>query len=205
MKLTWLGHACFVIEEAGYRIVADPYLRVEGYPHMHTQAHQYTCSHQHLDHFGPERVELLPQRESPFTVRTVDTFHDEKGGTLRGTNTIHVYEAGGVRIAHLGDLGHVLSETQVEAIGPLDAVLIPVGGFYTIDAETAKTVCGQLKPRIIVPMHYHHPPHGLSNVAGVENFLGLWAAEAVHRMEGNTLEITPDKSGVWVPKYVMPE
>lgn len=205
MKLTWLGHACFVIEEAGYRIVADPYLRVEGYPHMHTQAHMYTCSHQHPDHFGPERVELLAEAKNPFTVRTVDSFHDEKGGALRGANTIHIYEANGLRVAHLGDLGHVLSDAQAQAIGGLDAVLIPVGGFYTIDAAAARAVCGQLRPRIIVPMHYYHAPHGLSNVAGVEDFLALWDADQVHRMEGNTLEVTADKRGVWVPAYVMPE
>lgn len=205
MKLTWLGHACFVLEHQGYRIVADPYLRVEGYPHMHTQAHMYTCSHQHLDHFGPERVELLESTASPFTIRTVSTFHDDQGGALRGTNTIHIYEAGGVRVAHLGDLGHALSEEQVDAIGPLDAVLIPVGGYYTIDAAAAKAVCEQLKPRVIVPMHYHHAPHGLSVVAGVEDFLSHWDTADIHRLDTNTFQLTGEMRGVWVPQYIIPE
>ncbi|MBQ8852346.1 MAG: MBL fold metallo-hydrolase, partial [Oscillibacter sp.] len=154
MKLTWLGHACFVLEHEGYRVVADPYLRVEGYPHMHTQAHACTCSHQHLDHNGAQRVDLLPEQASPFTIRTLETFHDDAQGTLRGKNLIHIYSAGGVNVAHLGDLGHPLTAEQLEAIGPLDAVMVPVGGFYTIDAKTAKTVCEALQARVILPMHY---------------------------------------------------
>lgn len=205
MKLTWLGHACFVLEHEGYRIVADPYLRVEDYPHMHAQAHAYTCSHQHLDHNGPERVELLEARESPYTIEKVSTFHDPEGGSLRGTNTVHIYSAGGVRVAHMGDLGHQLTAEQVEAIGPLDAVMIPVGGFYTIDAEGAKAVCEALKPRVVIPMHYRHDGHGLAVVAGVEPFLALWDKEEVHREESNTIDITPEKNGVWVPTYHIPE
>ncbi|MBQ8390782.1 MAG: MBL fold metallo-hydrolase [Oscillibacter sp.] len=204
MKLTWLGHACFVLEHEDYRIVADPYLRVEGYPHMRAQAHAYTCSHQHLDHYGPERVELLPETKSPFTIRTVETCHDDKGGTLRGKNTIHIYSAGGMNVAHLGDLGHQLSAGQVASIGPLDAVMVPVGGFYTLDAAGAKAVCEALGARIVVPMHYRHAPHGLSNVGGVEEFLALWEEQDVHRVGGNTIEVTADKRGVWVPTYVKP-
>lgn len=204
MKLTWLGHACFVLEHEGFRIVADPYLRVEGYPHMSAQAHGYTCSHQHLDHYGPERVELLPEMESPFTIRKVETFHDDAEGALRGKNTVHVYSAGGMRVAHLGDLGHQLSPGQLQEIGPLDAVMVPVGGFYTLDAAGAKAVCEALGARIVIPMHYRHAPHGLSNVGGVEEFLKLWEEDQVHRVSANTIEVTAEKSGVWVPTYVKP-
>ena len=204
MKLTWLGHACFVIEHEGFRVAADPYLRVEGYPHMHTQAHVCTCSHQHLDHNGTVRVETLTTDAPPITIRTLETFHDEAQGTLRGKNTIHIYSAGGVNVAHLGDLGHMLTAEQVDQIGPLDAVMVPVGGFYTIGAETAKAVCQALGGRIIIPMHYRHAPHGLSNIAGVEPFLALWKKDEVHRLSGNALEVTADKSGVWVPTYHKP-
>lgn len=202
MKLTWLGHACFLLEHEGYRIAADPYLRVEGYPHMHAQAHMCTCSHQHLDHNGVSRVELLEEAKNPFTIRTLEVFHDDKEGALRGKNTIHIYSAGGMNVAHLGDLGHQLTAEQAEAIGPLDAVMVPVGGFYTIDAAGAKAVCELLRPRVIIPMHYRHAPHGLSAVAGVEPFLALW--EEVRHVGGNTIELTADKRGVWVPTYVKP-
>lgn len=109
MKLTWLGHACFLLEEDGYRIVLDPYTGVAGYPPLHIQAHAVFCSHGHFDHHATDCVELLPERESPFTVREVETFHDDRGGALRGTNTVRIFTAGGLSVAHLGDLGHQLT------------------------------------------------------------------------------------------------
>ena len=92
MKLTWLGHACFLLEEDGYRIVLDPYTGVAGYPPLHIQAHAVFCSHGHFDHHATDCVELLPERESPFTVREVETFHDDRGGALRGTNTVRILQ-----------------------------------------------------------------------------------------------------------------
>ena len=205
MKLTWLGHSCFLVEQDGYRIVLDPYRDVAGHADIRTEAHEVLCSHGHYDHSAVDGVTLLPEQKSPFVIRTVQTCHDEQGGALRGENTVHILEAGGVSVAHLGDLGHLLSAEQIEAIGPLDAVMIPVGGFYTIDGETAKAVCEALKPRIIIPMHYRHAPHGLSAVAGVEPFLQLWAEDEIHTLSGNTLEVAADKAGVWVPTYVKPK
>lgn len=117
MKLTWLGHACFLLEEDGYRIVLDPYTGVAGYPPLHIQAHAVFCSHGHFDHHATDCVELLPERESPFTVREVETFHDDRGGALRGTNTIRIFTAGGLSAVHLGDLGHQLTAEQAAAIG----------------------------------------------------------------------------------------
>ena len=117
MKLTWLGHACFLLEEDGYRIVLDPYTGVAGYPPLHIQAHAVFCSHGHFDHHATDCVELLPERESPFTVREVETFHDDRGGALRGTNTVRIFTAGGLSVAHLGDLGHPLSAEQLAAYG----------------------------------------------------------------------------------------
>ena len=171
MKLTWLGHACFLLEEDGYRIVLDPYTGVAGYPPLHIQAHAVFCSHGHFDHHATDCVELLPERESPFTVREVETFHDDRGGALRGTNTIRIFTAGGLSAVHLGDLGHQLTAEQAAAIGPVDAVLVPVGGVYTVDAAGAKAVCDALHPRCVVPMHYHHAPYGLTEVDSVEPFL----------------------------------
>ena len=88
---------------------------------------------------------------------SVLTNHDSSAGSKRGTNTVRVIETDGVRICHLGDLGHVLTEAQIEAIGRVDVLMIPVGGVYTIDARQAKQVVAQLKPRIVLPMHYKTP------------------------------------------------
>ena len=201
MKLTWLGHACFTLEQAGYVILLDPYTGVEGYPPLRAAAHAVFCSHQHFDHNAVDLVETLPPRESPFSVREISVFHDDQGGTLRGENTIRVFTAGGLSAAHLGDLGHQLSPEQLAAIGPLDLAMVPVGGTYTVDARGAKAVCEALKPRCVVPMHYRHAPYGLPNVGGVEEFLELWPKERVRRMTGPGLELEAGCSGVLVPRF----
>lgn len=245
MKLTWLGHACFLVEQDGYWILLDPYTGVEGYPALLETAsraadreqcarweakggytvtrkvrmtivreggehqnprlpvHNILCSHGHFDHNAVDQAELVPfEGECPFSIRTVETFHDEQGGALRGPNTIHILSAGGVTIAHLGDLGHQLSPEQVEAIGPLDLALVPVGGTYTVDAKGAKAVCEALNPRCVIPMHYRHAPYGLPDVAGMEDFLSLWPAGAVRRLEGPACEVDSGASGVLVPQFL---
>lgn len=201
MKLTWLGHACFLLEQDGYKIVTDPYTGVEGYPPLRTSAHEVVCSHHHFDHDAVDCVELLPKAESPFTIREVETCHDDQDGALRGANTIRVFTAGGVSAAHLGDLGHQLTAEQLAAIGPVDAVLVPVGGVYTVVARGAKAVCDAIGAKCVVPMHYRHGPYGLPNVAVVEDFLALWPRSAVRRLEGPLLELGPLSSGVLVPRF----
>ena len=201
MKLTWLGHACFLLEADGYRIVTDPYTGVPGYPPLSVSAHAVFCSHGHFDHNAVDRVTLLPHQDSPFTVREIASFHDDRGGTLRGGNTIRVFTADGISVAHLGDLGHPLSAEQLAAIGPVDAALVPVGGVYTLDATGAKSVCDALKPRCVLPMHYRHAPYGLAEVGGVEPFLALWPQAWVHRLSGPAVELTKAVSGVLVPQF----
>ena len=205
MKLTWLGHSCFLAEQDGYTILLDPYTGVEGYPPLadrKIRVHSILCSHDHFDHNAADQAEAVPfEGPCPFAVRAVETFHDGQGGALRGTNTIHILSAGGVAVAHLGDLGHQLSPEQVRAIGPLDAALVPVGGTYTVDAAGAKAVCEALNPRRVIPMHYRHAPYGLPNVAGVEDFLALWPEAEIRRLEGPFLELDGAARGVLVPQY----
>lgn len=201
MKLTWLGHACFLLEKDGYRIVTDPYTGVEGYPELRVSAHRVFCSHQHFDHNAVDQISLLPARDCPFAVREIPSFHDDRGGALRGENTIRVFEAGGISVAHLGDLGHQLSLEQLDSIGSVDAVLIPVGGFYTLGAADAMQVCEALTPSWIIPMHYRHAPYGLPNVGGVEDFLTLWEPENVHPADGPSLTLPLPAKGVWVPRF----
>lgn len=202
MKLTWLGHACFLLEQDGYRIVTDPYTGVEGYPPLDVFAHEAVCSHHHFDHDAVDCVKPLPRAKSPFAVREVETCHDEQGGALRGPNIVRIFTAGGVSVAHLGDLGHQLTAGQLAAIGPVDAVLVPVGGVYTVDAAGAKAVCDALGARCVVPMHYRHAPYGLPNVAGVEGFLALWPAEQVRRLDGPSFDVTKETGGVLVPRFL---
>lgn len=199
MKLTWLGHACFLLEQDGYKIVIDPYTEVVGHSDIQTEAHAVLCSHQHFDHNAVDGVTLLPEKENPFQIRTVETCHDDQGGTLRGQNTIHILSAGGITVAHLGDLGHQLSQEQVEAVGGVDGILIPIGGTYTVDAEGAKQVCDALKPKWVIPMHYRHGSYGFPVLLPVEAFTDLWSD--VVSLEGTEMEITVDTKGVLVPKF----
>ncbi|MBQ6205532.1 MAG: MBL fold metallo-hydrolase [Oscillospiraceae bacterium] len=205
MKLTWMGHSCFVLEHEDYRIVMDPYKGVPGYPPLKVSAHAVYCSHQHADHNAVDLVTRLSRRKNPFKVREVKTFHDENEGAERGENTIHIFSANDITVAHMGDLGHHLTLEQIEAIGPLTVMLIPVGGVYTINAMGAKSACMALRPRCTIPMHYRHDPYGLPNIEGVEPFLKLWSKSTVRRLEGPSLELTKDLSGVYVPRFVAAE
>ena len=201
MKLTWMGHACFTLEQDGYTVITDPYTGVEGYPPLAVSAHAVFCSHHHFDHDAVDCVTLLKEGNSPFIIREVPSFHDDQSGSLRGTNTIRVFTAGDVSVVHLGDLGHQLTEEQLAAIGKVDGVLVPVGGVYTVDAQGAKQVCQAIGPKWVVPMHYRHAPYGLPNVAGVEEFLALWPREQVQRLTGPSFEVTAETAGILVPAF----
>ena len=127
--------------------------------------------------------------ESPFAVETVSTFHDEKGGALRGENTIHILRAEGLTLVHCGDLGHELSEEHLKKIKGCDALLIPVGGYYTIDAQAAKAVVDVTRPRVIIPMHYRRGDVGFSEIGELSDFTDRFAEV---RYEDSPLELTRD-------------
>lgn len=203
MKLTWLGHACFAVESAGYRIILDPY-NMDVYPPLHTFGNEALCSHGHADHSYVQAVALTDGGKSPFTVEAVPTFHDEQGGALRGQNLMHILRAEGLTVVHCGDLGHFPTETQLAAISGADALLIPVGGYYTIDAATAKRVADAAGARVIVPMHYRHEPYGLRPVGTLEQFTQLYGD--VRYLDGNSFELTAaEPAGVVVPRYLPQE
>lgn len=175
MKITWLGHACFKLEEQGYAVVIDPYTGVDGYAPLVTSANEVLCSHGHGDHNHTEAVRIVKSGvASPFTVAKIASFHDGDGGKKRGENTIHLLKsASGLRIAHLGDLGHMPDDTTVEALSGCDALMLPVGGFFTIDAATARAVVGAVAPRVVLPMHYRLGPLGYPVIAELNDFLSL--------------------------------
>ena len=188
MNITWLGHSCFMLEAGGFRVLLDPYNEVPGLPAAEAEADAVYCSHSHFDHAYTEKVRLTSGKTNPFAVTEVQTFHDDQGGALRGNNVIRKFTAGGVSVAHFGDLGHPLSPAQLEALGSCDAVLIPVGGFYTIDAPTAKAVAEATGAPVVVPMHYRNGPVGFDVLGTLEDFTGLYPAERVKRY-GSTLTV----------------
>ncbi len=190
IKLTWLGHSCFRLEKDGYAVLLDPYSpgSVPGLAPLHETVQAVLCSHDHADHTCPQGIDIVPGPPSPFTLRTVDCFHDEVQGAKRGKNRIHILSAAGLTVVHLGDLGHPLSPQEIAAVGPVDALLIPVGGYYTIDGETAAAVVGQLRPRVVIPMHYRGRGFGYEEIGTVEPFLAKM--EGVVRFGTNTLTLT---------------
>lgn len=188
MKLTWYGHSCFLLETAEGSVVFDPYApgSVPGValpPDL--EADLVLCSHGHKDHGYAEGVRLSG-RTPGFRVKRLDCWHDEKQGALRGRNTIHVIEAEGRRIAHLGDLGHMLSPAQLTALGRVDLLLIPVGGHYTIDAKTAHRLTRAISPALTVPMHFRGPGFGYSVIGPVEDYLAL--CDEVVRLDSNEMD-----------------
>lgn len=174
-SITWCGHSCFKVEYGNYSIVLDPYDDViPGYTSLNLAANMVLCSHQHSDHNCERVVHILPSRvDNPFTVSTVESMHDDAGGKLRGMNTIHILEANGIRLAHLGDLGCMLDEKQLEQIGDVDVLMIPVGGHYTIDAELAKKIADRMNPTVTIPMHYRGQNFGYDVLATVNDFVSL--------------------------------
>lgn len=193
MKITWLGHACFALESDDYRVLLDPYTKVKGYDELQVSAHKVLCSHEHYDHNAREKVTMpLIERPCPFTIETMDTYHDDACGAKRGTNKVHILRAEGVTAVHLGDLGHLLTPKQAEQIYGCDVLMIPVGGCYTIDAAQAKAVVGQVQPRIVIPMHYRRGRRGFAEIGTVEAFTKLFPAQCVRMLPGRELTVTPN-------------
>jgi L-ascorbate metabolism protein UlaG (beta-lactamase superfamily) len=180
MIVTWLGHSCFFLKSnEGLFVLLDPFHESEvGYAMPPTRADIVIISHDHLDHnnvdvAGSEADVIFGPGEyisREIKIRGIESYHDAQRGKLRGTNTIFCFSLDGIRVCHLGDLGHTLSRAQVKAIGPVDLLFLPVGGRYTIDAVGANKVMSQLHPAVTVPMHYKTPALGFE-LDPIDDFL----------------------------------
>jgi L-ascorbate metabolism protein UlaG (beta-lactamase superfamily) len=201
VKLTYYGHSSFVLESAdGTRLIVDPYrsgsynggLR---YGAITDTADAVVVTHPHDDHgawdtiAGHPKVFIQPSSAAlgSWEITGFEVDHDAEGGRSRGKNTILVLDDGDVRVAHLGDLGHLLDTRTTAAIGQVDVLLIPVGGFYTIDYKQAAKVAVSLDPRIVVPMHYRTPKVDFP-IADAEPF--LVTQPTVERLSSPTIEVT---------------
>lgn len=190
MRVTWLGHSCFRLESGGCSLVLDPYSdgAVPGLAPLRAEADAVYCSHDHRDHGAKNSVDLTG-RPCTLSVETIDCFHDDKRGLLRGKNRIHIVSDGKVRVAHLGDLGHRPNKAALEKLHGVDALLIPVGGYYTIDAATAAKLCDTIAPRVVIPMHYRLGAIGYDVIAELSAFTKL--RSDVTTYSTNTLVLSP--------------
>lgn len=218
MQITYLGHATFVIDGDGSKILIDPYDDKVGYPIPSVDADAVLVSHEHGDHANvamakgkPEVVRGLSDGDwrkiskhplGKVAVSSVATYHDDTQGSQRGRNTIFILETEGLRIVHLGDLGHLLDRAQATAIGHPDVVMIPVGGHYTIDAAQAKQVLDELQPRVVIPMHYKTEVNAGWPIGTLEGFSGVIGHT---KNVGHTVSVDraklPETREVWVMSW----
>lgn len=183
MKIKWNGHASFTITSADGRvIVTDPYepgcfSGGIGYDPVDDEADVVLISHDHADHNYPKSLKGSPEvltaggEAKGIAFTGVETAHDDKGGAERGKNMLFAFEVDGIRIGFMGDLGHLLSDKQLSELGRIDLLLAPVGGVFTVDPEGADKLIGQVKPRLVIPMHFKTSKCGFP-LAEVDQFAG---------------------------------
>ena len=182
MEITWIGHSCFRIEEDGYSLIIDPYEdgSVPGLANVRESADAVLCTHEHGDHNFRDGVTLKDSGKPALRVEAIDTFHDDASGSMRGPNRIHILEAGGLKAVHLGDLGCGLTAMQADLLKKPDVLLIPVGGYYTIDAAQAAEIVERLSPRVTVPMHYRSDTFGYPVIGRLEEYTSRCSNEIIY-------------------------
>jgi L-ascorbate metabolism protein UlaG (beta-lactamase superfamily) len=202
MKIKWLGHAAFLItSEEGIKVVTDPFeLGTFGinYRKIEDSADIVVVSHEHPDHNYVKGVPGNPQvirgagvhQAKGIEFTGIASYHDDSGGSQRGTNNIFCFTVNGMRLCHLGDLGHTLSDHQLSAIGGVDILLTPMAGNFTLDATGAHRAIDQVQPKVVIPMHYKTDKCPDFPVSDVEPFLAGKAN--VKRMDTSEVEF---KSG----------
>src|SRR5258706_2149318 len=163
MDITYLGHSSFKIKTKSASVVTDPFdPKMVGLKYSGVEAEIVTISHNHKDHSATDKVASTKKvvggpgeyEISGVSIMVYKTFHDNKNGEERGENTVYVIEAEGLRIVHLGDLGHTLSDSLIDEIGDVDVLMIPVGGSFTIGPKEATEIISKIEPYFVIPMHY---------------------------------------------------
>ena len=204
MKIKWYGHASFLFtSDQGTKIIIDPYEPggfggAIAYGPIQDEADIVLVTHDHGDHNYVQGLRGKPQvvkgtgshKVKNMEFKGLAAFHDGRKGSERGPNTIFCFVLDGVKICHLGDLGHVLSDQEAKQIGPVDVLLMPVGGVYTIDPAQAAQTAQKINPKIIIPMHYKTPHCGFP-LAKAEDFTSGKAG--VRTNKGSEVEIKKEK------------
>lgn len=206
MEITYLGHSCFKLKGKAGTVVCDPFQGSVGFAMSTVSADVVTSSHDHPDHNAVERVKGTARRAEPFIIKTpgeyevggisifgVPTFHDESKGTERGRNTVFTIYMEHLRICHLGDLGHDLTDAQLAEIGEISVLMIPVGGGFTIDAETAVKIINKLDPFYVIPMHYNTDEHNQDVFGDIKPLKTFLDEYGVNKEPIKSLEVSADK------------
>lgn len=196
MVISWYGQACFKLQSGQKTIIIDPFDKKIGLAPPATNADMVLMTHDHFDHNNAGTI-----KGSPFVIQGageyeyqdvrvigIDSYHDNEKGKERGLNVIYVVQYEGLRVVHMGDLGqHELTDEQVDRIGGIDVLLIPVGGVYTINGKQAAGIVHQVQPRMVIPMHYKIPSFTI-DLETAESFLAEMGAKDQEPQEKITVK-----------------
>lgn len=203
MEISYLGHSSFKIKGKSAVLITDPFSSsMVGLKFPKVEADIVTISHSHQDHnfiAGVSGSPFVVNEPGEYEVKGMSvfgfsSFHDDKSGAERGRNIIYVIDVDGIRICHLGDLGSVLNQRNLEELNGVDILMIPVGGTWTIGPKEASDVVGQIEPTVVLPMHFKVPQINEKNfgqLKSLEEFLSYMGTGIVEKLD--KLSLTKDK------------
>lgn len=198
MKIQYLGHSCFKLTEStGTTVITDPYKGIGYELPDDLTADAVTISHHHYDHDNAAAVKTnakIIEGEGFYELPGVEitgikSYHDDQEGKLRGENTIFKFRMDGLEICHLGDIGEECSSELIELLLPVNVLLIPVGGNYTIDTDQAKEYVDRIMPEVVIPMHYKTRNLTI-DIEKAQGFLDLFDDEDVDVCHKDVLEFS---------------
>ena len=194
MKLQWLGHACFKISHKDYSIVIDPYDAdyVPGYKTLKVKADKVLVSHNHYGHNYKKGVILSgrPESDCPFEITSFEVSHDSIYGRMRGNCLVHILEADGLKIAHMGDIGTQLNGGEITQLFGVDALMVGAGSMRALPSPEIFRMTEELYPKAIIPMHYHDGPRGYKRLEPLDNLVKQYQSpEMIHWYDTDTIEI----------------
>ncbi|HAK41935.1 MAG TPA: MBL fold metallo-hydrolase [Clostridium sp.] len=202
MIITWFGHSCFLLENScGEKVLMDPFNKCLGGTPYKGSVDIVTISHDHFDHnytdlINPGAMIINTPclyESSSIKIQGIPSYHDNIKGAKRGNNIIYIIETDNLRLCHLGDLGHMLSDKELDLLGTLDILFIPVGGNFTINPEIAAKLCSKIQSKLVIPMHYK-VPHIDFPVYGIEKFIAFM--KNAMNLKSHTLTIDTPLEGV---------
>ena len=197
MEIRWLGHACFTITHKGYTLAVDPYNSdyVTGYPKLRgLKADKLLISHDSYGHNYREGVVLSgrPESDCPFQITPMEVWHDTVCGIMRGACLIHLIEADGIRVAHMGDVGAPLTGEQAGRLYDLDAMMITAGSCTALPSQEVFRLTEELMPRVIIPMHYRDGNRGPRRLEHVEELTKHYPPSMVQYCNTDRITVTAD-------------
>jgi len=183
MEITYLGHSSFLLRRKQVKLLTDPFSNSVGFKLKKQKVDVVTISHDHEDHNDLSQIEgnpLVIAGPGEYEIHGVmiegfNSFHDNSLGKERGKNTIYVIDMGEMRLVHLGDLGHQLTQEELDVLDGVDVLMAPVGGSVTLEPEEMVKLIKKINPSIVIPMHYKTGGHSRSfdKLIGVEEFVKL--------------------------------